>query len=326
MNGTQHKVFIPSGCLSFPGMVSYLKGRLSEKEMEKARLHIEKCGLCKETLDQLTSDGEIDAFSSSVETLNRRLNEQLATENKTNAFSQKAIKLMPAVRVAASILIALGILYYLFQVVNQKEPPYISGDPMLVDESMALDKPSGKAPANGNNLPVEFFLEETVIRTSGDQGDQRRETLSHEHQPTPATRLKRQESITDPDQKPMDEMNQGGMDKSTLGSAPGSHFFNPLEAMPEFPGGYDALQFYLASQLVCPQTAKNANPQARVVLTFIIDEQGQPREVSIIHGMGGGCDEETVRVIGAMPAWKPATMDGKPVSVMFTLPVKFEML
>ncbi len=323
MTKTHYKVFIPSGCLSLPGMISYLKGILTAKEMEMARLHIDKCRLCRETLDQMNSDHEIDAFSRSVETINKQLKDRLAADNSKQTRSNKTFKMMPLIRIAASILIALGILYYLQQVIQQNSPSRITSESMLVEEPVALNETLG---ASVNNRPVEYFLEEAVIRTPGDQGNQRHESRLWEHQPTATNSLKKQESITGLDHKPVDEINTGGQAKSTAGTALGSHFFNPLEAMPEFPGGYDALKFYLASQLNCQENATKENFEERIVLTFIIDEQGQPREVSIIRGIGGGCDDEAVRVIGAMPAWKPATLDGKPVSVMFTLPVKFEML
>lgn len=147
-----------------------------------------------------------------------------------------------------------------------------------------------------------------------------------ESQTTLSARMKAKESTTDSGQKPAEEINAGMSEQPTSGQSLGSHFFNPLEAMPEFPGGFGALQYYLVSQLDYPENAQKAKIQGRVLLTFIIDEHGQPGEISIIRGIGGGCDEEAARVIGAMPSWKPATQEGKPVRVMFTLPVKFEMI
>jgi protein TonB len=95
------------------------------------------------------------------------------------------------------------------------------------------------------------------------------------------------------------------------------------EQMPEFPGGEEAFSAYLDKTLVYPKEAKKKNIQGKVWITFLIDREGNIYNVEIIEGIGGGCDEEAVRVIKNMPKWKPGTQDGKPVIVKFRFPINF---
>jgi len=105
-----------------------------------------------------------------------------------------------------------------------------------------------------------------------------------------------------------------------------AHFFTLVETMPEFPGGYEGLNAYLSKNLTFPASARKQKIQGRVVISFIIDDDGLITNVRKIRGIGGGCDEEAMRIIQSMPSWKPAIQNGKTVSVMFTLPVYFRIL
>ena len=60
-----------------------------------------------------------------------------------------------------------------------------------------------------------------------------------------------------------------------------------------------------------------------VVVQFVINKKGDINDVKVIKPLGGGCDEEAVRIVNAMPKWKPGKQRGKSVSVRFNLPVRF---
>ncbi len=74
-----------------------------------------------------------------------------------------------------------------------------------------------------------------------------------------------------------------------------------------------------------PSSARDAGIQGTVVVKFIIDEQGQVRDPFIVRAIGGGCDDEVLKIINEMPAWKPAIDENKPVEFEFTLPVRFKI-
>jgi len=96
-----------------------------------------------------------------------------------------------------------------------------------------------------------------------------------------------------------------------------------VEEMPEFKGGNSALSEYLLRTVRYPEEAKEKGIQGTVYISFVINESGEVSLVKAIKGIGGGCDEEAIRVIEQMPKWIPANQRGKPVSSNYTLPVRF---
>lgn len=101
--------------------------------------------------------------------------------------------------------------------------------------------------------------------------------------------------------------------------------FTIVEEMPEYPGGEIEMRKYLGKAIKYPQMAQDAGISGTVFLTFEVDKDGNIKDVKVLRGIGGGCDEEAVRVVKAMPKWKPGKQRGKPVRVQFTLPVKFTL-
>lgn len=96
-----------------------------------------------------------------------------------------------------------------------------------------------------------------------------------------------------------------------------------VEQMPDFPGGESELYKYLQETIKYPPLAREAGIQGTVYVKFVVNKSGKISDVVILRGIGGGCDEEAVRVVQAMPDWKPGRQNGLPVPVYFTLPVKF---
>jgi len=101
--------------------------------------------------------------------------------------------------------------------------------------------------------------------------------------------------------------------------------FLVVEEMPEFPGGNGAMMKYIASNIKYPRIASQQGLEGRVIVTFVINGQGEVSNVDVIKGIGGGCDEEALRVIKSLPKWKAGRQNGRPVSVKFTVPIKFAL-
>lgn len=97
-----------------------------------------------------------------------------------------------------------------------------------------------------------------------------------------------------------------------------------VEKMPEFPGGFSALSDYLAKNVKYPEKAREAGIQGRVFVSFFVEKDGSLDEVKVMRSLGGGCDEEAIRVVKAMPKWIPGEQRGKPVRVSFMLPIYFK--
>ena len=98
-----------------------------------------------------------------------------------------------------------------------------------------------------------------------------------------------------------------------------------VEEMPRFPGGDEAMFKFIAKNVQYPKEAKDKEIQGRVFLSFVVEKDGSVSNVEVKRGIGGGCDEEAVRVVKAMPKWKPGKQEGKPVRVSFTLPFNFKL-
>jgi len=101
--------------------------------------------------------------------------------------------------------------------------------------------------------------------------------------------------------------------------------FTVVEEMPSFPGGEESRLKFLQENIQYPQVAKESGIQGTVYVSFIVDAKGKINEVKILRGIGGGCDEEAVRVIRMMPGWNPGKQAGKSVKVQFTMPIKFTL-
>ncbi|MEY3342887.1 MAG: hypothetical protein RL090_571, partial [Bacteroidota bacterium] len=71
--------------------------------------------------------------------------------------------------------------------------------------------------------------------------------------------------------------------------------------------------------------AIEAGVTGTVFITFVIGKDGKVENVKVLRGIGGGCDDEAVRVVSNMPAWLPGKQRGQPVMVQFNLPIKFSL-
>ncbi len=104
-----------------------------------------------------------------------------------------------------------------------------------------------------------------------------------------------------------------------------TQIFTVVESMPGFPGGEAARIRYLNENIKYPQMARESGIQGRVFVTFVVERNGAVTDVRVLRGIGGGCDEEAVRVIKNMPKWNAGKQRGKPVRVQFNMPILFKL-
>ncbi len=96
-----------------------------------------------------------------------------------------------------------------------------------------------------------------------------------------------------------------------------------VEKMPAFPGGEEAFHQFISMQTKYPDIARKSNISGNVYVAFIIDQEGNVLDPMVIRGIGGGCDEEALRVVKSMPKWSPGTQNGRPVNVKLNTKVSF---
>jgi protein TonB len=101
--------------------------------------------------------------------------------------------------------------------------------------------------------------------------------------------------------------------------------FTIVEEMPTFPGGEEKLLEYLQKNIKYPPVARENGIMGVVYVTFVVDKDGKIKDAKTLRGIGGGCDEEALRVIKTMPQWKPGKQNGRAVQVQYNVPVRFSL-
>lgn len=99
--------------------------------------------------------------------------------------------------------------------------------------------------------------------------------------------------------------------------------FQIVEELPSYAGGDEARIQFIKNNLIYPEEAKEKGIKGTVYVTFIIEMDGSLSNIKILRGIGGGCDEEVIRIVKLMPKWNPGKQKGTPVRVQHNMPVKF---
>lgn len=99
-----------------------------------------------------------------------------------------------------------------------------------------------------------------------------------------------------------------------------------VEDAPAPIGGLGAFYAYVNSNIKYPRQALTMRLEGKVFIQFVVDKQGNLTDIQVMRGIGGGCDEEAVRIIENAPAWKPGKQRGKPVKVKMVLPITFKIV
>lgn len=107
---------------------------------------------------------------------------------------------------------------------------------------------------------------------------------------------------------------------------PKEEIFTFVEQPPTFPGGDEALAKYLSNNIRYPHLATENGISGTVFVSFVVDSEGQIKDVKTVGAAkGGGLEDEAVRVVKKMPKWKPGKQNGRQVSVQFNLPIRFTL-
>lgn len=101
--------------------------------------------------------------------------------------------------------------------------------------------------------------------------------------------------------------------------------FNVVEKMPEFEGGVENMMKFLQQNIKYPEEAKKSGAQGRVIVQFVVEKDGSIVEPKVVKSVSPELDAAALRVVQAMPKWKPGEQRGEKVRVQFTLPVSFRL-
>jgi protein TonB len=101
--------------------------------------------------------------------------------------------------------------------------------------------------------------------------------------------------------------------------------FVSIETQPGFPGGMDKFYAYLKKAVRYPAMAQENNIQGKVFLSFVVEKNGDLTDIKVERKLGGGTDEEAIRVLKNSPKWTPGIQNGKPVRVKYNIPISFTL-
>ena len=150
------------------------------------------------------------------------------------------------------------------------------------------------------------------------------EEVKEEEKPPPQEELKDKSAGLETVKGDPNAIDPGIVDPGP-GTVEAPQIFTYVEQMPEFPGGQAAVNEFLSKNIMYPEIAKESNIQGRVTVKFVVNEEGNVSDIIVVKGIGGGCDEEAIRVVKKMPKWKPGKQNGRPVKVYFSLPITFRL-
>lgn len=97
------------------------------------------------------------------------------------------------------------------------------------------------------------------------------------------------------------------------------------DVMPVFPGGTEGLKTYLRENVKYPRVCQQQGIQGRVIAKFVVNADGSIDDAAVIKPVNVFLDREALRVINAMPKWKPGIKDGKAIRVRYTIPITFKL-
>jgi protein TonB len=138
------------------------------------------------------------------------------------------------------------------------------------------------------------------------------------------------EEIKEPEDKiedkdPIDSVSRPGGSGLGNGTGDDTGLATSIDVFPRFPGGDEARLYYLRQHIRYPELALKGLVQGVVIVTFIIETDGSISNIDVSKRIGGGCDEEAMKVTREMPRWEPGKRNGRAVRVMVRMPIVFRI-
>jgi len=175
-----------------------------------------------------------------------------------------------------------------------------------------------------NEEPTQYLVSEEAVRADGMAAGQ---VVSYEDQSDSEIEISSKSSSAAKKgrQKTSAEISRNNIINPEFLSDSTVTVFSVVENLPEFPGGMEALFKHIQEKISYPDSARLLGIQGTVYVSFVVKKSGTVDNAYILRGIGGGCDEEALKVVKSMPDWIPGEQKGKPVNVQMALPIKFKL-
>ena len=112
---------------------------------------------------------------------------------------------------------------------------------------------------------------------------------------------------------------------NSSGTAGKEAVYDEVETVPIPSGGMAGWSAYLSANLGYPTTARRKGIEGTVIVAFVVNTDGTVSDFELLKGIGGGCDEEAIRIVKNSPKWTPGMQDGKAVRTLMRLPINFTL-
>lgn len=313
-------LFDPSGNLTIKAMEKYVSGKLEMAEMEAIRKHLEVSSFDREALEGMQKHGLKDIAGEISE-----LNKQILKPVKHPGSEEKPrISYKAYWSAAAGIILIAGLSIILFFLINDRplqNQLAINTPSTVVDDTLTVILPVPDPDGIQNDVIPVSEQDAGITGPEQSQPETKKVTIIDDDVVVDEQIIVEAEVQTEAAHE--QELLAVEIKEEEVEEA--REIFMVVEQMPEFPGGEDSLNLFIKRNLTYPMTAVESGIQGRVFVTFIIEADGSVNDVRILRGIGGGCDEEALRVISMMPKWIPGIQRGKPVRVQYNLPIKFTL-
>jgi TonB family protein len=319
-------LFDRSGNLTPDAMQRYVKGQLSGEELQTVEDHLESDLFDREAVEGLRKHPGVN-FQDEINRLNEQIG-RVAGEKAAASVPPAGQRYYWTVAAGlAGILAIAATLIFMFRSPVNEQLAFMPAtttleiwEPIIHHPKSKLENRDSKRDYRSSNLDIQqsaISNQQSEIRNP-EPGTRNPEPEIRN--PEPGTRN------PEPDTDEVISEMQSAMDVKEDAYELQEERIEPylvVEQMPDFPGGEKALYNYLQEHIQFPSTARESGISGTVYVRFIVGKDGKISDVTLLRGIGGGCDEEAIRVVKEMPSWTPGKQNGTAVPVYFTLPVKF---
>jgi periplasmic protein TonB len=304
---------IDRGCLSKDEMMRYLRKDLTPEQIATADAHLASCEFCREGLEGMTEfldHNPPEALEATLSGLAKDLKIRIENKNVTphKGTRPTVYKIFYWMLPLISIIIIVS-LYFLF---SKKTP-----EKHVIEES----PPVMKLPLPVRDTSIKPIQQEEQEKVRKDIKDKK----NIQPNKPPEKMVEKTHSPSNTEAKEEKVSDNPMLYKDARVEEAPKEIFTVVEEQPQYPGGEPAQSKFLKDNIKYPLEARELGIQGKVYVTFVVEIDGTISDTRILRGIGGGCDEEAIRVIKAMPKWIPGKQRGVPVRVQFTIPVKFAM-
>lgn len=157
--------------------------------------------------------------------------------------------------------------------------------------------------------------------------------------PPPPPKIKQPEIIEVPDEEEIEEEIEVDLDveitedteidevvfEEPVEEEETDEIFQIVENPASFKGGIGAFYQYVQKNMKYPSQAQRMGLEGKVFVQFVVGKDGKITDVTVLRGIGAGCDEEAIRVLKNSPAWSPGKQRGRPVRQRMVLPITFKL-